>query len=234
MRSPGVPRGGQGSRPDRVFVGWPRWTVDIRRVAVFRIVVLAFDSVDLIDVSGPLEVLLTANRLTERRGEPPPFDVVTASPDGRPVTAYGGLGLTPQAALDELDAVDVLVVPGAIDIDGLVANATLAEIARDRAARGSVIMSICTGAFVLGAAGLLDGRPFTTHVEDIADLERRIAAATPDTTARWVDDGAIITAGGMTSGIAATLHLVERLAGRELAHATARQMDYAWTSARAS
>lgn len=201
---------------------------------MFHIVVLTFDGVDLIDVSGPLEVLLTANRLAERRGETPPFDVVTASRNGEAVTAYGGLGLTPHAALEDLDGVDVLVVPGAVDIDGVVTSPTLAGIARDHAARGTVIMSICTGAFVLGVAGLLDGRRFTTHFEDLADLSDRIGSATPDATARYVDDGSIITAAGMTSGIAAALHLVERLASADLAYATARQIDYVWRSTRAN
>ena len=197
-----------------------------------QVALLLFDAVDLIDVSGPYEVLLTANRLARRRGDTPPFDVVTASRDGRAVTAYGGLGLTPDAALDGIDGIDVLVVPGAIDVDGVLGDPDLARIAVEHARRGALIMSICTGAFVLGAAGLLDGRPFTTHFEDAAELERRVGSGVAQTGVRWVDDGDVITAGGMTSGIAATLHLVGRIAGRDLADATARQMDYAWTSDR--
>lgn len=198
-----------------------------------RIALLLFDAVDLIDVSGPYEVFLTANRLAERRGETPPFDVVTTSEDGRDVTAYGGMRLVPETALHDLEHVDVLVLPGAIDIDGALADPMLARTARDHADRGAVIMSICTGAFVLGTAGLLDGRPFTTHFEDAAELARRIESDAADDTVRWVDAGDVITAGGMTSGIAAALHLVERLAGRNLAEATAHQMDYPWTQRRA-
>lgn len=82
------------------------------------------------------------------------------------------------------------------------------------------------GAFVLGAAGLLDGRPFTTHVEDADELERRTDGGTAPIAVRRVDDGDVITAGGMTSGIAAMLHLVERVAGRALADATAGR----WTT----
>lgn len=85
---------------------------------------------------------------------------------------------------------------------------------------------------MLGAAGLLSGRPFTTHFEDTDDLGRRVESGSPDNTVRWVDTGSVITASGMTSGIAATLHLVERLAGRDLADATARQIDYRWTRSR--
>lgn len=197
-----------------------------------RIGVLVFDDVDLIDVSGPLEVLWTANRLAQRRGARPPFDVRTASADGRPVTSYGGLGLTPHAALHDLADLDVLIVPGAIDIDGVLTDPALVDVARSASARGTTVLSICTGAFVLGAAGLLDGRRYTTHADDLADLAELVGSGTPDDTVRWVDAGEVITAGGMTSGIAASLHLVERLAGRDLAQATARQIDYAWTSTR--
>lgn len=194
-----------------------------------RIALLLFDAVDLIDVSGPYEVLLTANRLAQRRGEPPPFEVVTTSHDGATVTVYGGLGLVPDVAFDDLAPPDVLVVPGAIDVDGILGEPRLIETVRRYAERGTLLMSICTGAFVLGAAGLLDGQPFTTHVEDADELGRRVPTGAPDTTVRWVDISDVITAGGMTSGIAATLHLVERYTNRELADATARQMDYVWT-----
>jgi transcriptional regulator GlxA family with amidase domain len=197
-----------------------------------RVALLLFDEVDLIDVSGPYEVLLTANRLARRRGEPPPFEVITTSHDGAPVTAYGGLGLVPDLALDDLQDPDVHIVPGAIDVEGVLSDPGLSQIARKHAERRTLLMSICTGAFVLGSAGLLDGRPFTTHFEDADELGRRVPSGTPDTTVRWVDDGDAITAGGMTSGIAATLHLVERTAGRDLAGATARQMDYVWTRVR--
>lgn len=199
---------------------------------MIRIAILLFDAVDLIDVAGPYEVFLTANRLAQRRGDPPPFDVTTATADGRAVQAYGGLGLTPHAGVDGLDGVDVLIVPGAIDVNGVLADPDLARIAADHAARGAVVMSICTGAFVLAAAGLLDHRPFTTHFEDVADLAGRLPSAIPDDTVRWIDDGDVITAGGMTCGIAAAVHLVERTTDRDLADATARQMDYTWTPIR--
>ena len=195
-----------------------------------RVALLLFDGVDLIDVAGPYEVLLTANRLAQRSGAAPPCEVVAVSPDGAPVRASGGLKLTPQETAG--GDCDVLVMPGAIDIDGVLGDPRLRELVRRQAQRGGLVLSICTGAFVLGAAGLLDGRTFTTHFEDVDELARRAPAATPDGGARWVDAGSVVTGGGMTSGIAATLHLVERLTGRDLAQATARQIDYDWTERR--
>lgn len=193
---------------------------------------LLFDGCDLIDVAGPLEVWLTANRLAERAAHVAPFEVLTVSDDGKGVTAYGGLGLTPHAALTDVGDVDVFVVPGAIDTDAVLLAPHLVELVRDRASRSGLMASVCTGAFVLAAAGLLDGRPFTTHFEDIDGLATRFSTGTPRPDARWVDDGDVVTGGGMTSGIAMALHLVERVAGGKLAQATAHQIDYTWTEQR--
>lgn len=197
-----------------------------------RVAVLLFDACDLIDVVGPLEVWLTASRLAERAGGTVAFEVVTVTDDGAPVTAYGGVGLTPHAAVADLGTVDIFVVPGAVDLDGVLSDARLIELVRDRVARSAVMASVCTGAFALAAAGLLDGRPFTTHFEDVEALATRVTGGQPRTAARWVDDGDVVTSGGMTSGIAMALHLVERFAGRDLAEATAYQIDYAWTAER--
>lgn len=197
-----------------------------------RIALLLFNECDLIDVAGPLEVWWTANRLAERSGDVAPFELLTVSDGGGPVVSYGGLGLTPHAALDDAGVVDVFVVPGAIDIDGVLLDTRIVELVRDRAAQSGMVASVCTGAFVLAAASLLDGRPFTTHFEDLDALATRITAGEPRRNDRWVDDGDVITAGGMTSGIAMALHLVERITGRALAETTARQIDYAWTEQR--
>lgn len=88
--------------------------------------------------------------------------------------------------------------------------------------------SVCTGAFLLAAAGLLDGRQWTTHWEDIDLLAGRLGPEGAVRGVRWVDAGAVVTSGGLTSGISMALHVVDRLAGRELAERTARQLDYPW------
>jgi len=200
--------------------------------SVIQIALVLFDGVDLLDVGGPYEVFLTANRLAERGGDAPPFDVITTSIDGKPVTAYGGLGLVPQAALGDVADSGVVLVPGAVAIDQALADERLTRLLRERSREGGLVASVCTGAFFLGAAGLLDGRPFTTHFEDVSDLARRVPSGEPRTSVRWVDDGDVITAGGLSSGIAMALHLVDRLCGRTLAEATARQVDYDWAEQR--
>lgn len=192
-----------------------------------RVGIVLFDDVDLLDVGGPYEVLLTANRLVERRGEKAPFDLVTASPGGRPVVAYGGMGLVPHSSLAALGHLDVVIVPGAIIIDEVLARADVMRAIGDLLETTDVAASVCTGAFILADAGLLEGRTWTTHWEDISELVERHGLSGAERAA-WVDAGDVVTAGGLSSGLAMALHLVDRFAGRTTAVATAEQLDYRW------
>jgi transcriptional regulator GlxA family with amidase domain len=194
-----------------------------------RIGIVVFDQVDLLDVGGPYEVFLTASRLAVRDGAQAPFEVVTVGRRRDPVSAYGGLLLTPQAAFDDVGGLDVLIVPGAIAIDQVLGDAELVGAVRGAAESTPVVASVCTGAFVLGALGLLAGRPWTTHWEDVEELAGRLdGAGAGQAWVRWVDAGEVVTSGGLSSGIAMALHLVERFAGRDLALRTARQIEYEW------
>ncbi|HEX6424029.1 MAG TPA: DJ-1/PfpI family protein [Acidimicrobiales bacterium] len=193
-----------------------------------RIGLLLFEDVDLLDVGGPYEVFLTASRVVDRDGGEPPFEVVTLTPDGEPVTAYGGLGLQPQAAVADSGPLDVVVVPGTIDVDAAVGDERLLAAVGALAGASDLTASVCTGAFLLAAAGVLEGRPWTTHWEDVDLLAARLGEGGAVRDVRWVDDGDVVTAGGLSSGIAMALHLVDRLAGRALAERTARQIDYDW------
>ena len=199
------------------------------RTRPYRVGILLFDRVDLLDSGGPYEVFLTADRLARRRGAPSIFEVITLTPDGGPVTAYGGLGLVPQGSAADIDSLDVLVVPGAIDIAGVSADSAIAGAVTSLAARSELTTSVCTGAFLLGRAGLLEGRSWTTHWEDVAALGEILGSRDGRRGVRWVDSGEIITAAGLSSGIAMALHVVDRLAGRALAIKTAGQIDsYDW------
>lgn len=193
-----------------------------------RIGIFLFDQVDLLDAGGPYEVFLTAGRLAERMGDEAPFEVVTVGVTGATVTAYGGLGLTPHCSVDEAGHLDVLIVPGAIAIDDVAADPQI-RVALDRLRTGSeLVASVCTGAVLLGDLGLLDGRHWTTHWEDVAYLSDRMGSELGRPWEDWVDAGQVVTAGGLSAGISMALHLVDRLAGRKLALATAHQLQYSW------
>lgn len=203
--------------------------------AAMRIGLLLYEGVDVIDTGGPYEVFLTASRLAVRGGDDPPFDVVTLTPDGGPVTAYGGLGLVPHAAAGDPDlALDAVLVPGTVDVEAAAADEALMAAVRTLTAGAALTTSVCTGAYLLADAGLLTGRLWTTHWEDVDALAARLGSAErPDDGARrrvrWVDDGDVVTSAGLTSGIAMALHLVDRYAGRALAERTARQVDHPWS-----
>lgn len=195
--------------------------------------ILLFDHVDLLDSGGPYEVFLTASRLAGREGHPPPFDVKTISVDGEPVSAYGGLGLVPGGDIASVQAPAVLIVPGTIDVESAVADRVLVDAIARAASRlltedTSIVASVCTGAFLLGAAGLLTDRDWTTHWEDIELLSAQVGPSGARRGVRWVDTGQIVTAGGLSAGLDMALHIVDRLAGRNLATRTAEQLDYAW------
>ena len=191
-----------------------------------RVGLLLFEDVDLLDVGGPYEVFLTANRLAVRNGAAAPFEVVSLSPGGGAVTAYGGLGLVAGHDLDTVGTLDVVVIPGTIDLDAVTARTDLMD-AVSRLRATPLVTTVCTGAVILARAGGLDDvAAATTHHEDVALLADVIGARAR--TARWVDDGSVVTAGGLSSGIAMALHLVARLVGRDLAVATAAQIEYDW------
>jgi transcriptional regulator GlxA family with amidase domain len=194
-----------------------------------RVATLLFEGVDLLDVGGPYEVFLTANRLAERGGGAAPFEVSTVSATDGPVRAYGGLHLGASTTLSEAVGSEIVVVPGAVDIDAVSADAQVTSAIEALTAAAVISTSVCTGAFLLGDAGLLEGRPFTTHWEDLAALSQRLDA--PEGRARrapWVDSGEVVTAGGLSCGISMALHMVDRLVGHDSAVAVARQIDYAW------
>lgn len=194
---------------------------------------VVFDGMDLLDVGGPYEVLLTASRLLERDGHAEALRVQAAGLDSGFVHAYGGLGVEASVALRELRETDLLVVPGAIDTKLLTSNhELLAQVAR-LASKATLTLSVCTGSFLLGAAGLLDDRPWTTHHEDIDALARLLGADRAVRGTRWVDSGDIVTAAGLSSGIAGALHVVDRLFGPELAQRTADQIEYDWSPTQA-
>lgn len=179
---------------------------------------LIFEGMDLMDFAGPWEVLLTANRLQERRGLAPAFSLVAFSPDGSPVCSYGGLPVAPTGSAR---SDGILVVPGTIDISSATDDERIMAPVRDSAGR-EVVASVCTGAFLLHAADLLP-TGWTTHWEDMDALP-----APGGQQARVVDAGRVITAGGIGCGLDLGLHLVARFADPGLARLVARQIDYAW------
>lgn len=204
-----------------------------------------FDEVEVLDFAGPFEVFSTASRLAQRDGLAAPFEVTTLAATLAPVRARGGLMVTPQHGLKEHPPLDVLIVPGG-GVAAELKRPGLDDWLMVQSCKVKVLASICTGAFLLEKAGLLNEREAVTHWEDIDELraasqasgslvrvlsDRRWVEAKP-----WVHHGGVcrlFSSAGIAAGLDLSLHLVAELASHELARRTARQMDYeGWAALR--
>ncbi len=199
-------------------------------MATCRVAMLAFDGMEALDFAGPFEVFTTAARVhaRQRPGAAPLLAVSCVARSLDPVRARAGLLVLPDASLAAAPPCDWLVVPGGVVDAPLSCADTLGWIAR-RAGQAQITASVCTGAFLLAAAGVVRHGPVTTHWEDAAELRARFPVLQVLEGRRWVDCGPVVTSAGISAGIDMSLHLIERLAGRALAEATALQMDYRWS-----
>jgi transcriptional regulator GlxA family with amidase domain len=188
-----------------------------------------FDDVEVLDFAGPFEVFSTASRVKARLDpeSPRPFEVFTLADAKDTVRARGGLIVQPQFDIRQHPPIDVLVIPGGI-VTGELQKPNLIEWIMRVDSSTTITASVCTGAFLLGKAGLLDNKSATTHWEDIPDLRAMLPSTKVQTEVRWVDEGKIVTSAGISAGIDMSLHLVARLAGEDLAVRTARQMQFDW------
>ncbi len=190
-----------------------------------RIAVVVFEGFDELDAIGPLEVLRNAAAMGDAD-----LQVDLVALDGAAeVTGSHGLRVRPDGRLDP-EATDLLVIPGGGWNDrapnGARAEAERGELPAAIAAAhraGAVVATVCTGAMLATAAGLTQGRPAVTHQGAIDDLR---AAGAEVKQARVVDDGDLVTAGGVTSGIDMALWLVERHFGADLADAVAAEIEH--------
>jgi transcriptional regulator GlxA family with amidase domain len=183
------------------------------------VVIMGYDGVQLLDLTGPIEVFEAARE----RGAG--YRVLVASPDGSDIVAGSRTRLGADLAFAELPRrIDTLVVPGAPDWRAVVADSLLVATVAKAARRSRRTASVCAGAFVLAAAGLLNGRRATTHWELAAELARAYPQIKLDANAIFLADGPIHTSAGITAGIDLCLALVEADHGAELARDVARHL----------
>jgi transcriptional regulator GlxA family with amidase domain len=154
----------------------------------------------------------------------PSFDFKVCGPEpGKPLRTSVGVTITADHGLDDLVGADLVAIPAISSQYGGYLPEAL-EAVRKAAASGSIILTVCSGAFVAGAAGLLDGRPCTTHWMHADELARMYPTAKVDRNVLFVDDGNLITSAGTAAGIDACLHLVRRELGSEVTNKIARRM----------
>lgn len=190
-----------------------------------RVGIYIYDNAEVLDFSGPYEVFSTASRVSTGTGGIETFLVAEKK---QPVIARAAYSVNPHYGFDDHPEIDVLMIPGGVHTAELMKPEVL-DWVRKVSGPARIVASVCTGAFILAEAGLLNGRQVTTHWDDVAELRASYKHLTVCESRRWVHDGKYVSSAGISAGIDMSLYLVASLLSRELAEKTARQMDYRWT-----
>lgn len=183
---------------------------------VKKVAILIFDGVEIIDYTGPYEIFGSAG-----------FDVYTVALTKDPVTTAMGMTVVPRYSFDDAPLPDVLVVPGG-GVKGTQTSAPTLAWIKEETAKIQHTMSVCNGAFILASAGMLDGLSATTTNGNLARLKKEFPKINVVDDKRYVDNGKIITAAGLSAGIDGALHVVELLMGKGTAEQTALDEEYDW------
>jgi transcriptional regulator GlxA family with amidase domain len=188
------------------------------------VAILLFDDVEVLDFAGPYEVLAEAKAESGDRY----LNVFTVAPSNT-IRCSGGLRVLPDWTIADCPSCDVLIVPGGPGArEKRPGQEPVVEFIRQRSAQTKLIASVCTGAFLLGRAGLLHQRTATTHTRRIALMAEEF----PNTRVvveKLVDEGSIITAAGVSSGIDLALYLLEKWFGADVRRREAQRLDGPWT-----
>ena len=188
-----------------------------------NLAILLFGDAEVLDFCGPYEVFSVASAQSEQ----PSFNVFTTA-ETTPITARNGLSINPDHKLPTCPKPNILLVPGGIGTRREINNQPLIEWIKEAAAEAELVLSVCTGALLLGKGGLLDGLDVTTHHRSYDLLREIVPSSTVHEGRRFVDNGKIVTSAGISAGIDMSLYVVGRLLGTDIAAATARRMEYPW------
>ena len=187
------------------------------------VAIMLFDGVEVLDFAGPYEVFAAA-----RNALGDPYTKVFTVANRPEIKCHGGLRVTADAAFEACRSFDVLIVPGGTGAREKGENQKDAiRFIQEQKGKAKLIASVCTGAFLLARAGLLDGRRATTHTHRLELFAREFPLVTVE-EGKIIDQGDVVTAGGVSSGIDLALYLVERWFGAEARRLEARRLDGPW------
>jgi transcriptional regulator GlxA family with amidase domain len=188
------------------------------------ILVLAFPGAQLLDVTGPLQVFASANELAENRGMAKPYAPCVVAAEAGPVVTSSGVALAANSLRAAGKCADTLIVAGGKGVHPASRDPRLIRWIRQQAARSKRVASVCTGAFLLAEAGLLDGRTVVTHWTRCDELAKRYPRLKVEADPIFIREGAVWTSAGVTAGIDLALALVEEDLGRSAALDVAREL----------
>ena len=189
--------------------------------------ILVFRDIEVLDFCGPFEVL-SVTRLDEekRRSEPSPFNVFLVAETAETVVTTGGMKVQPGYTLASCPPLDMLIVPGGWGTRREMDNPRLLEWIVERAEQVEILASVCTGALLLGKAGLLENRRATTHWRSLELMQQLFPQTKVERSLHFVEDGNVWSSAGISAGVDMALRLVARWHGDAVARATARHMEY--------
>ena len=187
-----------------------------------NVAILIFDDVEILDFAGPYEVFAT----TRQYDPEPPFFVYTVAEKSEPVSARNGLSVNPRYSIYDCPNPDIVLVPGGRGVGTIISNQAVLDWIKKVNGMTELTLSVCTGALVLGKAGLLDGLAATTYHTAFEELKALAPSTVQRPDERWVDNGRIVTSAGVSAGIDMSLYVVGKLLGAAQADETAHYMEY--------
>lgn len=191
-----------------------------------KIGILVFEEAEELDFVGPWEVFTMANEVCKHKGEPPVHEVKLVAVGEGPVTCAKGMRVLPDVTIADCPALDILLVPGGWGTRRESKNPAILSWIAEIARQAQWVTSVCTGALLLTAAGPAKGRRVTTHWAFVETLRERGEAAEVLANYRYVRDGNVVTAAGVSAGIDMALWLTGQLHGPDFARAVQKGMEY--------
>jgi transcriptional regulator GlxA family with amidase domain len=187
-----------------------------------RVGIFLFNEVEVLDFAGPFEVFSLA-----KNGDDKLFEVITIGETAEPISARNGLKILPAATFSDNLHVDILIIPGGYGAEEIeIKNSLSLNWITEQQKKVKILASVCTGALLLAECGLLNNKNATTHWMDTDRLEHDYPKIKVIRNKKFVDEGNILTSGGISAGINMSFHIVGRLFGAEVARTTARRMEY--------
>lgn len=186
--------------------------------------ILAFDDMEVLDFAGPYEVFNVAGELTDAR-----VRVISIGTTPGPVTGRGGFTVLPDVRIEDCAPPDILIVPGGAGTRPLLREPRIIDWVRSASEGAELVVSVCTGALLLAAAGLLDGCPATTHHEAFDELVAVSASTRIVEGVRFVQSSQRVwTSAGVSAGVDLSLHLLGLLHGPDVRDTVAAEMEWRW------
>jgi len=192
-----------------------------------NVAIVIYQGVEILDFAGPAEVFSSAS-FNGANGNERAFNVYTVSKTKAPIVSQGFIDVTPDYSIADAPKPDIIVLPGGAS-NNVISDAEWMEWVKTSAEGADNILTVCTGAFIAGKLGYLDGLDVTTFYNAIPGLAEEFPKARVQPGRRFIDNGKIITTAGVSAGIDGSLHLVARTLGRYVADRTAEYMEYAWS-----